>query len=118
MSTNPGQLSTIEVEVAYALPDKQKILSVKVPEGTTAMEAVQVSGILNEFPEIDLTSAKMGLFGKHLGTKGLANAEEYEVQARDRIEIYRPLLIDPKEVRRQRAEKKKREQQEEKKEQQ
>jgi hypothetical protein len=54
------------VEVAYARPDKQKIITVKVPEGTTALEVVQVSGILNEFPEIDLDSAKMGLFGKGL----------------------------------------------------
>ena len=67
-----------------------------------------MSGIVTEFPEIDLAAAKMGIFGKHLGTKGLAGPEEYLVQPRDRIEIYRPLLIDPKEVRRRRAEKKQR----------
>jgi hypothetical protein len=98
--------NTIEVEVAYALPDKQKIIKIKVPAGTTAMEMVELSGIVREFPDIDLASAKMGLFGKHLGTKGLAGPDEYVLQARDRIEIYRPLLIDPKEVRRQRAAKK------------
>lgn len=98
---------SIAVEVAYALPEKQKIITVNVPEGTTAMEAAELSGIVAEFPEIDLASAKMGLFGKHLGTKGLAGAEDYVLKARDRIEIYRPLLIDPKEVRRRRAEKKK-----------
>lgn len=102
--------ASITVEVAYALPDKQKILAVNVPEGSTAMEAVLVSGIVNEFPEIDLNEAKMGLFGKHLGTKGLAGPDEYVVQPKDRIEIYRPLLIDPKEIRRRRAEKKKQEQ--------
>ncbi len=97
---------SIEIEVAYALPDKQKIITVKVPAGTTAMEAAELSGIVAEFPDIDLASAKMGIFGKHLGTKGMAGPEEYQVQARDRIEIYRPLLIDPKEIRRRRAEKK------------
>ena len=101
---------SIDIEVAYARPDKQKILLVSVPEGTTAMEAAEISGIVSEFPEIDLSSAKMGLFGKHLGTKGLAGPEEYILKPRDRIEIYRPLLVDPKEVRRKRAEKKKLEQ--------
>jgi len=101
-----NQSDSIEVEVAYARPDKQKIICFSVPAGTTAMEAAELSGIVAEFPEIDLASAKMGLFGKHLGTKGLAGPETYIVQTRDRIEIYRPLLIDPKEVRRKRAEKK------------
>ena len=99
--------ATIEVEVAYARPDKQKIIKIKVPAGTTAMEMVELSGIVREFPEIDLASAKLGLFGKHLGTKGLAGPDDYILQPRDRIEIYRPLLIDPKEVRRRRAAKKK-----------
>ena len=103
-----NKLDSIDVEVAYARPDKQKILHVQVPAGTTAMEAAELSGIVTEFPEIDLAAAKMGIFGKHLGTKGLAGPEEYLVQPRDRIEIYRPLLIDPKEVRRRRAEKKQR----------
>ena len=97
--------NSIEVEVAYARPDKQKILRINVPAGTTAMEAALVSGIVNEFPEIDLSHAKMGLFGKHFGTKGLAGPEDYVLQAKDRVEIYRPLIIDPKEIRRRRAEK-------------
>lgn len=101
---------SITVEVAYARPDKQKIMSVNVPQGATAMEAVLVSGIINEFPEIDLNDAKMGLFGKHLGTKGMAGPDDYVLKPKDRVEIYRPLLVDPKEVRRKRAEKKKREQ--------
>jgi len=106
MNDEPG---VVEVEVAYALPDKQKILCFNVPEGTTAMEAAELSGIVKEFPNIDLSTAKMGLFGKHLGTKGLAKPEDYRVKHRDRIEIYRPLIIDPKEIRRRRAEKKKNE---------
>ncbi len=107
---SPLETMAIDVEVAYALPDKQKIISLKVPEGTTAMEAVELSGIDKEFPELDLANAKMGLFGKHLGTKGLEKPEDYCVKEKDRIEIYRPLIIDPKEVRRRRAEKKKQEQ--------
>ena len=110
MNENPmADSPAIDVEVAYALPDKQKIISLKVPEGTTAMEAVELSGIDKEFPDIDLATAKMGLFGKHLGTKGMEKPEDYCVKSKDRIEIYRPLLIDPKEIRRRRAEKKKQE---------
>lgn len=96
---------SIPVEVAYAKPDKQKIISLHVRPGTTALEAAEISGITLEFPELDLAEAKMGLFGKVFGSKGLAPASEYELQAKDRVEIYRPLLIDPKEVRRRRAEK-------------
>lgn len=95
------------IEVAYALPDKQKIITLNVRPGTTALQAAEVSGIAMEFPEIDFEKAKMGVFGKLFGTKGLNTADEYVLQPMDRVEIYRPLLVDPKEVRRQRAEKKK-----------
>jgi putative ubiquitin-RnfH superfamily antitoxin RatB of RatAB toxin-antitoxin module len=95
----------IEVEVAYARPDKQKIIVLSVTAGTTALQAAELSGITDEFPEIDLGTAKLGLFGKHFGTKGIKPADEYVLQARDRVEIYRPLIADPKEVRRKRAEK-------------
>ncbi|MCW8194709.1 RnfH family protein [Proteobacteria bacterium 005FR1] len=95
----------IEVEVAYARPDKQKIIALAVAPGTTALEAAEMSGITKEFPEIDLATAKLGLFGKHFGTKGMKSAEAYVLQERDRVEIYRPLIADPKEVRRKRAEK-------------
>lgn len=93
------------MEVAYARPDKQKIIAVEVVSGTTALQAVQISGIVDEFPEIDLTTAKMGLFSKHFGTRGLPPADEYVLKPRDRVEIYRPLVADPKEIRRRRAEK-------------
>lgn len=96
--------ATLKVEVAYALPDRQKLISLNVPEGTTALEAVRQSGILTAFPEIDLDHATLGIFSQVLGTKGLPEADQYKMQERDRVEIYRPLITDPKETRRKRAE--------------
>ncbi len=100
-----ADLDLITVEVAYALPDRQKIIEVLVEPGTTAFQAAERSGIVKDFPEIDLNSAKMGLFGQALGVKGLKPPREHELQSGDRVEIYRPLKADPKEVRRRRAEK-------------
>jgi uncharacterized protein len=97
----------ITVEVAYALPDKQEIIKLVVPEGTTALEAVRLSNIVERFAEIDITRASMGIFSQILGSKGLAAPGDYLMRHRDRVEIYRPLLIDPKEIRRQRAAKSK-----------
>lgn len=94
---------TITVEVAYALPDKQKLIALLVEPGTTAYEAVKRSGISKYFPELDIDAAPMGIFGQTLGTKGLASAQQYELQPGDRVEIYRPLQADPKEARRKRA---------------
>lgn len=96
----------ITVEVAYALPDKQKIIELLVEPGTTAYQAAEASGIVKVFPDIDLENAKMGIFGQTLGTKGLKPPREHELQPGERVEIYRPLLADPKEVRRKRAQKK------------
>lgn len=93
----------ITVEVAYALPDKQKIISLQVQEGCSAREAVALSRINIDFPEIDLASAPLGIFGNTLGARGLPAAEDYALKSGDRVEIYRPLIVDPKEVRRQRA---------------
>ncbi len=86
----------IHVEVAYARPDKQMILPVDVEEGTTALTAVEKSGIVEHFPEIDLANIKLGIFGK-------AQKADYLLKAGDRVEIYRPLIADPKESRRKRA---------------
>jgi len=86
----------IRVEVAYATPEAQSILSLEVPPGTTAEEAVRLSGIEEEFPEIDLGSNRMGIFGK-LVKRGQA------LQPGDRVEVYRPLKADPKVVRRELA---------------
>lgn len=93
----------IKVEVAYALPDKQKLMELTVPAGTTAFDAAVRSRITDDFPELDLEKAPMGIFGQAFGTKGLAPAKEYELQDGDRVEIYRPLKADPKEARRKRA---------------
>jgi putative ubiquitin-RnfH superfamily antitoxin RatB of RatAB toxin-antitoxin module len=98
-------LPMMTVEVAYALPNRQILLEVVVSQGTTAMDAISQSGVLDKFPEIDLTVSKVGIFSQVLGTKGLASADVYELKALDRVEIYRPLLLDPKEIRRRRAEK-------------
>ena len=84
------------VEVAYALPSKQVIIPVKVSENATAEEAIVASGILKQFPEIDLTQHKVGVFGK-------LSRLDAPLRHLDRVEIYRPLIADPKEVRRQRA---------------
>lgn len=100
-----SDLDLITVEVAFALPHKQKIVELLVRPGTTALEAARLSGLEKEFPEIDYESAKMGIFGQALGTKGLKKANEHRLQPGDRVEIYRPLTSDPKEVRRKRAQK-------------
>jgi putative ubiquitin-RnfH superfamily antitoxin RatB of RatAB toxin-antitoxin module len=93
----------ITVEVAYALPQKQVLKTLSVAPGTTALEAVKMSGILESFPEIDANSDNIGVFSQVLGTKGLSEPAQYQLQSMDRVEIYRPLIADPKEVRRRRA---------------
>lgn len=95
----------IRVEVAYALPHKQKIIALLVEPGTTALAAVTRSKITDHFPELDISVAKMGIFGQSLGTKGLDSADKHILHAGDRVEIYRPLAADPKDARRKRAEK-------------
>jgi uncharacterized protein len=89
-------MKTIPIEIAYALPSQQIILKLQIEEGATAEQAIRVSGILEKFPEIDLEQNKIGIFGK-LGKLDAVLREH------DRVEIYRPLIADPKEVRRQRA---------------
>jgi len=89
---------TIHVEVAYALPEKQKILALDVEQGTTLLDAVKQSGIEQEFPELNLEDAKFGVFGKATRTP-----ESDVLRDGDRVEIYRPLLIDPKQARANRA---------------
>lgn len=89
------------VEVAYARPDKQEIVSINVPEGTTAMDAVKLSGIVAIFPEIDVEAIDMGIFGKVI-----KKPAEHELRDGDRVELYRPLQIDPKQARLNRAKKK------------
>jgi len=89
---------TIRVEVAYALPEKQKIFTLNVPAGTTMLEAVNLSPVQAEFPDLNLAEAKFGIFGKAV------RAPDTEVlREGDRVEIYRPLIIDPKQARANRA---------------
>ena len=88
--------SKTHIEVAYATPEKQIILECHIDSGTVPREAVRQSGIELHFPEIDPENCDIGVFGK-------AVADDYELQDGDRIEIYRPLIADPKEIRRQRA---------------
>lgn len=90
---------TIRVEVAYALPETQRIIELNVPAGTVAFDAAEQSGIVQQFPEIDLEKAKMGIFGKAIKPKNQVLEEG------DRVEIYRPLKSDPKASRKARAEK-------------
>lgn len=86
----------ITVEVAYALPDEQLIVELQVDQGTTVQQAILKSGISGYFQELDIDNCKVGIFGK-------LTKMDKELKAGDRVEIYRPLIADPKEVRRQRA---------------
>ena len=86
----------INVEVVYALPQKQEIFSLEIPSGSTVRQAVERSGVLEKYPEIDLAANKLGVFAKLVKPDAV-------LRHRDRVEIYRPLIADPKEVRKQRA---------------
>lgn len=86
----------LEIEIAYGLPDRQYLRAMQVPEGTTARQAVLQSSLDQEIPNLDLASAPLGIFGKRV-------KDDTVLRTRDRIEIYRPLLIDPKEARRRRV---------------
>lgn len=87
----------IDIEVVYALPARQTLLKQQVATGTTVVDAIRASGILDKYPEIDLATSKLGIFGKLI-------KPDTVLREKDRIEIYRPLIADPKEVRRKRAE--------------
>ena len=88
----------LQIEVAYALPHQQKIIALSVPAQTTLYQAVVLSNITAYFPQLHLDAVTFGVFGK------LEKSPKTRmVQAGDRIEIYRPLLIDPKEARKARA---------------
>lgn len=100
-----GQIMTnqIKVEVAYATPEKQKIVEVLVDEGTSAQLAVDQSGIEKHFPGVDMVAAPKGIFGNALGARGMPEAADYILKEGERVEVYRPLIADPKEARKQRA---------------
>lgn len=86
----------IKIEVAYALPHEQTVLQLTVPEGTTVGQAVELSGIARRYPEINLATSKVGVYGK-------AAKADTVLHDFDRVEIYRPLVADPKTVRKKRA---------------
>ena len=94
-SNSPAE-GEILVEVAYARPDVQVIIPLYVKNGTTLEQAILKSGVLDDFPEIDLSSNKVGIFSK-------LSPKDTVLREKDRVEIYRPLIADPKEVRKQRA---------------
>jgi uncharacterized protein len=85
------------VEVAYALPNEQLIIPISMPPEANAETVIRASGILKKYPEIDLSVNQIGIFGKLIKL-------ESPLRNLDRIEIYRPLIADPKEIRKQRAE--------------
>ena len=89
----------IMVEVAYAMPEEQIIISIKVPIKYNVKQAIEKSDIQKKFPSIDLSKNKVGIFGKK-------TTLDHLLKDKDRIEIYRPLILDPKEMRRKRAAKK------------
>ena len=86
----------LRIELIYALPEKQQLVSLQLPAGSTVREAIDASGLLQKHPEIDLARNKIGIFGK-------LTKPDAALRDQDRVEIYRPLIADPKEVRKQRA---------------
>ncbi|MEK6686013.1 MAG: RnfH family protein [Pseudomonadota bacterium] len=90
--------TVFSIEVAYALPHVQVLKKIDVPVGCTVKQAIILSGIMDQFPEIDLTKNKLGIFSR-------LTQPDILLQPHDRIEIYRPLIIDPKDARRMRAKK-------------
>tara|TARA_R110001583_G_scaffold42804_9_gene136045 strand:- start:4721 stop:5089 length:369 start_codon:yes stop_codon:yes gene_type:complete len=98
MQATQTQNKTIQIEVVYGLAHKQKLLSLPVGQGVTVEEAIIESGILTLFTEIDLSENKVGIWNKVVKLSTV-------LENFDRVEIYRPLIADPKEVRKRRAEK-------------
>jgi len=93
----------MKIQVVYATPDQQSIVELDVPDGTTVFEAAVQSGLANQFPDIDLDTIPMGIFGVRVKT-----ATTTILHPGDRVELYRSLSVDPKESRRTRAESQKR----------
>lgn len=87
---------SIQLEVTYAKPERQEVVSLKLPAGSTIKQAIEASGLMARYPEIDLAKTKVGIYGK-------LSRMDTVVRDRDRVELYRPLIADPKEVRKQRA---------------
>lgn len=88
----------LSIEVCYAQPGEETLLAIELPEGATVRQALEASGILGRFPQINLAQQKVGVFGK---LKPL----DAVLADHDRVEIYRPLMVDPKAARQRRVEK-------------
>ena len=88
--------TSLHIEVAYAEPDKQRLLAFQVACGTTARQAVLQSALPTEFPHVDFAAASIGIFGKKV-------KDNIPLRGGDRVEVYRALLVDPKENRRRKA---------------
>jgi putative ubiquitin-RnfH superfamily antitoxin RatB of RatAB toxin-antitoxin module len=89
MATPDGR----RVEVAYALPQRQVVVEVPLNEGMTAIDALRASGLQDEFPELRADGLPLGIFGRRV-------SETEVLRAGDRVEVYRPLAVDPREARR------------------
>jgi putative ubiquitin-RnfH superfamily antitoxin RatB of RatAB toxin-antitoxin module len=89
-------MASLEIEVVYALPAGEDAVTLRLPAGATALDAVRASGVLERHPEIDLEGQKIGIYGRVV-------AAQAPLRNGDRVEIYRPLLLEPKEARRRRA---------------
>lgn len=87
---------SVTIEVVFALQQKQVLVQLKLPSGSTVLQAIEASGLKQKYPEIDLAKSKVGIFGK-------LSKLDAKLRDRDRVEIYRPLIADPKEVRKKRA---------------
>jgi putative ubiquitin-RnfH superfamily antitoxin RatB of RatAB toxin-antitoxin module len=86
----------MNIEVVYPLPEKQEIFTVSLPAGASVRQAIEASGVLLKYPDIDMSKNKIGVFARLV-------KPDAPLRDRDRVEIYRPLIADPKEVRKQRA---------------
>lgn len=87
---------SLSIEIAYALPQRQELVHLQLPDGSTVQQAIDASGLLQKYSEIDLKKNKVGVFGK-------LTKLDAPLRDRDRVEIYRPLIADPKEIRKKRA---------------
>ncbi|SJM93914.1 RnfH family protein [Crenothrix polyspora] len=96
MAIDSASSQMLLIEIAYATSHKQRLVAVQIPAGSTVEQAIWVSGLLNEFPEIDLKQTKVGIFGS------VCDLDQLLKQG-DRVEIYRPLVLEPKAARLQRA---------------
>lgn len=89
-------VESLSIEIAYALPQRQELVRLQMPAGSTVQQAIDASGLRQKYPEIDLAKNKVGVFGK-------LTRLDSPLRDLDRVEIYRPLIADPKEIRKKRA---------------